>query len=79
MKVSDILRVKGGTLYTVTPETPLHEACDGKRPENARLLLERGADPNALDGNKRTPLIAQIAAWRMAQKMKGGLDDNDRD
>ena len=22
---------------------------------------------------------AQIAAWRMAQKMKGGLDDNDRD
>jgi len=29
--------------------------------------------------DKRTPLIAQIAAWRMAQKMKGGLDDNDRD
>ena len=26
MKVSDILRVKGGTLYTVTPDTPLHEA-----------------------------------------------------
>ena len=26
MKVSDILRVKGGTLYTVTPESPLHEA-----------------------------------------------------
>jgi CBS domain-containing protein len=26
MKVSDILRVKGGTLYTVTPDSPLHEA-----------------------------------------------------
>jgi len=26
MKVSDILRVKGGTLFTVTPDTPLAEA-----------------------------------------------------
>jgi CBS domain-containing protein len=26
MKVSDILRVKGGTLYTVTPDSPLREA-----------------------------------------------------
>jgi CBS domain-containing protein len=26
MKVSDILRVKGGTLYTITPEQPLAEA-----------------------------------------------------
>jgi CBS domain-containing protein len=26
MKVSDILRVKGGTLFTVTPDTPLSEA-----------------------------------------------------
>ena len=26
MKVSDILRVKGGTLFTVTPEAPLAEA-----------------------------------------------------
>jgi len=26
MKVSDILRVKGGTLFTVTPDSPLHEA-----------------------------------------------------
>jgi CBS domain-containing protein len=26
MKVSDILRVKGGTLYTVSPEEPLHDA-----------------------------------------------------
>ena len=26
MKVSDILRVKGGTLFTVTPEEPLPDA-----------------------------------------------------
>jgi CBS domain-containing protein len=26
MKVSDILRVKGGTLFTVTPDSPLQEA-----------------------------------------------------
>jgi CBS domain-containing protein len=28
MKVSDILRVKGGTLYTVSPEEPLSRAID---------------------------------------------------
>eukprot|EP01038_Epipyxis_sp_PR26KG_P002858 gene2858-4053_t len=28
MKVSDILRVKGNTLYTVTPEEPLAKALD---------------------------------------------------
>ena len=26
MKVSDILRVKGNTLFTVSPDQPLHEA-----------------------------------------------------
>jgi CBS domain-containing protein len=26
MKVSDILRVKGGTLFTISPDQPLHEA-----------------------------------------------------
>ncbi len=26
MKVSDILRVKGGTLFTVSPDEPMHEA-----------------------------------------------------
>jgi CBS domain-containing protein len=28
MKVSDILKVKGNTLFTVTPDTSLHEAVD---------------------------------------------------
>lgn len=28
MKVSDILQIKGNTLYTVTPDTPLQEAID---------------------------------------------------
>ena len=29
MRVSDILRVKGGTLYTVSPDEPLTKAVDG--------------------------------------------------
>lgn len=33
MKVSDILRVKGGTLYTITPEDPLADA--------AKLMAEK--------------------------------------
>ncbi|MDC6134701.1 CBS domain-containing protein, partial [Burkholderia gladioli] len=28
MRVSDILKVKGNTLYTVTPDMPLREAVD---------------------------------------------------
>ena len=38
MKVSDILRVKGGTLYTVSPEEPLARRGqdDGRATTSAR-------------------------------------------
>ena len=39
MKVSDILRVKGGTLYTVTPDTPLHEAATAMSERDIGSLL----------------------------------------
>ena len=44
MKVSDILRVKGGTLYTVTPDSPLHEAVSAmsERDIGSLVVMEGG-------------------------------------
>ena len=44
MKVSDILRVKGGTLFTVTPDQRLHEAVDvmSERDIGSLVVMEHG-------------------------------------
>jgi len=44
MKVSDILRVKGNTLFTVTPETPLAEALQvmGERDIGSLVVMAHG-------------------------------------
>ena len=44
MKVSDILRVKGGTLFTVSPEQPLHEAVNAmsERDIGSLVVMDHG-------------------------------------
>ena len=44
MKVSDILRVKGNTLYTVTPDEPLMRAIDtmGDKDIGSLVVMEHG-------------------------------------
>ncbi|WP_206951672.1 CBS domain-containing protein [Trinickia acidisoli] len=44
MRVSDILKVKGNTLYTVTPDTALHEAVDtmAERDIGSLVVMEFG-------------------------------------
>jgi CBS domain-containing protein len=44
MKVSDILRVKGGTLYTVTPDEPLAEALQtmAERDIGSLVVMDHG-------------------------------------
>jgi CBS domain-containing protein len=44
MKVSDILRVKGNTLYTVTPDEPLARAIDimAEKDIGSLVVMERG-------------------------------------
>ena len=44
MKVSDILRVKGNTLYTVTPDEPLARAIDAMAEKDigSLVVMERG-------------------------------------
>ena len=41
--------------------TPLMEACQAGRPENMRLLVQRGADANAFDKEKTTVLMHACA------------------
>ncbi|WP_418320604.1 CBS domain-containing protein [Piscinibacter sakaiensis] len=45
MKVSDILRVKGGTLYTVSPDQSLREAVEtmADRDIGSLIVMEKGA------------------------------------
>ena len=44
MKVSDILRVKGGTLFTVSPDQPLHEAVNAmsERDIGSLVVMDHG-------------------------------------
>ena len=44
MKVSDILRVKGNTLFTVTPEEPLSKAIDvmAEKDIGSLVVMEHG-------------------------------------
>jgi CBS domain-containing protein len=44
MRVSDILRVKGGTLYTVTPDEPLAQAMSlmAEKDIGSLVVMERG-------------------------------------
>ena len=44
MKVSDILRVKGGTLFTISPEEPLSEAaiCMADNDIGSLVVMEHG-------------------------------------
>ena len=44
MKVADILRVKGGTLFTVTPDEPLKDSLDvmAERDIGSLVVMEHG-------------------------------------
>ncbi|PAA62749.1 hypothetical protein BOX15_Mlig017318g2 [Macrostomum lignano] len=43
-------------------ETPLHVACRNLKLDIVELLLEYGADPNAIDGNGKTPIFGALSA-----------------
>jgi ankyrin repeat protein len=64
-------------------ETPLHVALRRRHADIAQLLLERGADGNAKDNNKRTPLhlssdggYAEVARILLEQHVDKNARDN---
>ena len=58
MKVSDILRVKGGTLFTVTPDSPLHDAVTAmsERDIGSLVVMEHALRNRAQNADVRAPL-----------------------
>ena len=62
--------------------TPLHRAAGLCSPEAVRLLLRRGANPNARDGSGVTPLISAAASGQLENVrllLDSGADVNARD
>lgn len=66
MKVSDILRVKGGTLFTVTPDSPLHEAVEAMSERDIGSLV-------VMEGGEVTGMLTFREVIQAVVKGKGSL------
>ena len=66
MKVSDILRVKGGTLFTVTPDSPLHEAVAAMSERDIGSLV-------VMDGGELTGMLTFREVIQAVVKGGGSL------
>jgi CBS domain-containing protein len=66
MKVSDILRVKGGTLFTVTPDSPLHEAVAAMSERDIGSLV-------VMDGGELTGMLTFREVIQAVVKGHGSL------
>jgi CBS domain-containing protein len=66
MKVSDILRVKGGTLFTVTPDSPLHEAVSAMSERDIGSLV-------VMDGGELTGMLTFREVIKAVVKGGGSL------
>ena len=66
MKVSDILRVKGGTLFTVTPDSPLHEAVTAMSERDIGSLV-------VMDGGELTGMLTFREVIQAVVKGQGSL------
>jgi CBS domain-containing protein len=66
MKVSDILRVKGGTLFTVTPDSPLDEAVVAMSERDIGSLV-------VMEGGEVTGMLTFREVIQAVVKGKGSL------
>jgi CBS domain-containing protein len=66
MKVSDILRVKGGTLFTVTPDSPLSEAAVAMSERDIGSLV-------VMDGGELTGMLTFREVIQAVVKGGGSL------
>jgi len=74
MKVSDILRVKGSTLYTVTPDEPLSKAIDvmAEKDMGSLVVMEHGDLVGMLTFRE---VIQAIASHGSSKIVRSVMDD----
>ncbi len=78
MKVSDILRVKGTTLFTVTPDVPLAEAVSvmAEKDIGSLVVMEHGDLVGMLTFREVIMMLAQSAGSVGTMLVRKAMDDS---
>jgi CBS domain-containing protein len=78
MKVSDILRVKGGTLFTVSPDQPLFEAVStmSERDIGSLVVMDHGEVTGMLTFREVIQAIVKNGGALGALQVRGVMDDH---
>ena len=80
MKVSDILRVKGNTLYTVTPDEPLARALEvmADKDIGSLVVMEQGALAGMLTFREVIKCVVKHAGTLSDAKVRAAMDAQPR-
>ena len=78
MKVSDILRVKGGTLFTVHPDEPLARAVDAMAEKDigSRVVMEHGDLVGMLTFREVIQAIVKNKGGVGTMQVRAAMDDH---
>ena len=78
MKVSDILRVKGGTLFTASPEQPLQEAVNAmsERDIGSLVVMDHGELTGMLTFREVIQAIVQNGGGLGSSTVRSVMDDH---
>ena len=78
MKVSDILRVKGGTLFTVSPDQALHEAVStmSERDIGSLVVMDHGEVAGMLTFREVIQAIVKNGGTLGTLAVRGVMDDH---
>ncbi len=78
MKVSDILRVKGGTLFTVSPDQPLHDAVStmSERDIGSLVVMDHGEVAGMLTFREVIQAIVKNGGSLGTMLVRGVMDDH---
>ena len=78
MKVSDILRVKGGTLFTVSPDQPLHEAVStmSERDIGSLVVMDHGEVAGMLTFREVIQAVVKNGGSLGTLQVRGVMDDH---